>query len=164
MGSLLNPMKYAISIILISLIFLTACSDETEDRTIGTDMIDIPASANGKGDKGLQAQIEFEETEFDTGKITQGERFTFRYKFKNTGKGPLIFSSVEGSCGCTVLRNYPKGQIMPGEGGEIVVEFDSDNKWGVQNVPINVVTNTVPSMTQLLIKTDIVVPDPMKNK
>jgi len=163
-GSLHNPMKNKLIIILLGLSFLTACAEENLDRTIGTDMIDIPASANGQGDKGLEAQIEFEETEYYTGKITQGEIFTFRYKFKNTGNGPLIISSVEGSCGCTVLRNYPKGKILPGEEGEIVVEFDSDNKWGKQNVPINVVTNTVPSVTQLLIKTEIIVPESMKTK
>jgi hypothetical protein len=51
---------------------------------------------------------------------------------------------------------------MPGEGGIIEVEFDSDNKWGEQVVTISVVANTIPSMNQLIIRTNIVVPDNMK--
>ncbi len=145
-----------------SLLFV-ACDNEPESREVGTDVIDIPSSMDGENN-GKSAHIEFEQTEFDTGKITQGEQRTFTYRFTNVGDGPLIISSVDASCGCTVMKNYPKGKIMPGEGGEIVASFDSDNKWGEQVVTINVATNTVPSLTQLLIKTDIVVPDQMKTK
>lgn len=149
--------------ILIVAALLASCSGEPESREVGTDMVDIPASLDGETSS-KRAKIEFEKSEFDTGKISQGDVFTFTYPFKNVGDAPLIISSVTGSCGCTVMRNYPKGKIMPGEGGEIVVEFDSDNKWGEQTIPINVATNSMPSLTQLVIKTEIIVPDPMKTK
>src|SRR5690606_32481844 len=106
--------------------------------------------------------ISFEETEFNSGKITQGEVLNYIYKFENTGDAPLVISSVSGSCGCTIPRSYPTGKIMPGEGGEINVEFNSDNKWGEQTITISVATNAIPAATMLYIKSNIVVPDNMK--
>jgi hypothetical protein len=106
--------------------------------------------------------ISFSEKTIEAGKITQGEVLTHRFEFTNTGKAPLLISNVDGSCGCTIPRNYPKGKVMPGESGEIEVEFNSDGKAGFQNVSIIVSANTIPAATQLLIKTDVVVPDNMK--
>ena len=86
-----------------------------------------------------------------------------QFEFTNTGDEPLIIASVTGSCGCTIPRNYPRDKIFPGEGGKIDVIFDSDNKWGKQDIVIAIAANTVPSRTELLIKTDIAAPDHMKN-
>ena len=140
---------------------LEACQTKPTDRSIGTDVIDNPATLNGKK-TGKMPVIEFEETEFNSGKITQGEVLNYIYKFKNTGDAPLVISSVTGSCGCTIPRSYPTGKIMPGEGGEIDVEFNSDNKWGEQTITISVSTNAMPAATMLYIKSNIVVPDNMK--
>lgn len=150
------------SILFLSItLMLNACNNTADDRTVGTDNIESPATLNGDSDDALP-RIKFDQTEFNTGKITQGEVKNFKYNFKNTGKAPLVISEVNASCGCTVARNYPKGKIMPGEGGTIEVEFDSDNKWGKQTVAIDVATNAIPAFTQLLIRTEIVVPDNMK--
>ncbi len=143
-------------------IVLVGCGSSNSDRSVGTDVIDNPATLKGKSTKGTP-EITFDETEFNSGKITQGEVLNYVYKFENTGDAPLVISSVNGSCGCTVPRSYPKGKIMPGEGGEIEVEFNSDNKWGEQTVTISVATNAVPSAKMLYIKTNIVVPDNMKS-
>ena len=138
----------------------SSCNMET-DRTVSSDVLNNPATLKGPKINKMP-EITFEETEFETGKISQGEVVNFVYKFKNTGNAPLILSEVSASCGCTVAKNYPKGKILPGEGGEIAVEFNSDNKWGDLNVSIIVAANTIPAYTQLLIRTNIVVPDNMK--
>jgi hypothetical protein len=143
-------------------IAVIACNDKADTGNVGTDIIDNPITADGEADTTRLPKIEFEQTEFSTGKIAQGEIINFVYKFKNTGESPLVISNVFGSCGCTIPRTYPRGRILPGEGGEIEVEFNSSNKWGEQLVSITVVTNTLPSVTQLKILTDIVVPDNMK--
>ena len=148
--------------ILFGAVAIVACNNSAEDRTVSTDVINIPASADGEMDMDELPKIVFEETEFNTGKITQGEIVNYNYSFTNDGNAPLVISSVTGSCGCTIPKNYPKEKIMPGEGGVIEVEFDSDNKWGEQVVTISVVTNSSPALTQLLIRTNIVVPDNMK--
>ncbi len=153
--------KIRITALLLVALALASCDSSSEDRTIGTDSIESPASLRDQKDQKLP-RIEFDQTEFSTGKITQGEVRTFEYNFVNSGNAPLIISEVSGSCGCMIPKNYPKGKIMPGEGGTIEVEFDSDDKWGTQTVTINVTTNAIPAFTQLIIRTEIVVPDNMK--
>lgn len=157
----LSIKKYGL-IAFLAIGMLAGCNTDSTDRSVSTDTLDNPATLKGKKiDK--MPEITFEETEFETGEISQGEVVNYVYKFKNTGNAPLVLSSVTASCGCTVAKNYPKGKILPGEGGEIAVEFDSDNKWGDLDVSITVGTNTIPAVTQLLIRTKIVVPDNMKN-
>jgi hypothetical protein len=149
-------------LIAVFIIGLFASCAEGENREIGTEVIDIPVNEDGSFDEDEIAVISFSEKTIEAGKITQGEVLTHRFEFTNTGKAPLLISNVDGSCGCTIPRNYPKGKVMPGESGEIEVEFNSDGKAGFQNVSIIVSANTIPAATQLLIKTDVVVPDNMK--
>jgi len=151
-----------IFLFLILTLSVTACNNDSDDRKVDTDVINIPMSADDEMDESELPKIVFDETTVNTGKITQGEVLNFTFPFSNEGNSPLVISSVKGSCGCTIPRSYPRGKIMPGEGGEIEVEFDSDNKWGEQTVTVSVVTNSSPALTQLIIRTNIIVPDNMK--
>lgn len=45
-----------------------------------------------------------------------------KIKFSNTGEDPLIINDVQGCCG-TKVNEWPKKPVMPGEKGEIEVEF-----------------------------------------
>jgi len=73
------------------------------------------------------SSIRFEEETFDWGKVTDGDRVTHVFKFKNTGSEPLIISNAKGSCEC-VAAEWPKDAIGPGKSGEIKVVFNSDGK------------------------------------
>jgi hypothetical protein len=147
--------------LLAMILLATACNSEPENRNeIGTDMVDNPATLRDAGERAMP-ELTFEDTLFKTGRITQGEVLNYTYSFTNTGTAPLLITTVTASCGCTVPRSYPQGKIMPGESGDIDVEFDSDNKSGEQTVEINVSANTIPALTRLRIVTDIVVPDNM---
>lgn len=55
----------------------------------------------------------------DFGKIAVNSPVTHEFTFTNTGDVPLVISSVQASCGCTVA-NYTKDPIP--EGGEGVVK------------------------------------------
>ncbi|MFZ7115477.1 MAG: DUF1573 domain-containing protein [Bacteroidota bacterium] len=70
------------------------------------------------------AEIAFESEVHDYGTIKQGADGTCEFKFKNTGKEPLIISNAKGSCGCTV-PTYPKEPIMKGQTGIIKVHYDT---------------------------------------
>lgn len=104
---------------------------------------------------GPATTIKFEETTFDFGEITDGEKVTHIYKFTNTGEHPYIISNAKGSCGCTVPE-WPRTPIAPGETGEIKVTFNSRNKGregGVnQSKRVTLTGNTDPSNTYLTIK------------
>ena len=69
-------------------------------------------------------EITFESETHDYGTIKQGADGGCEFKFKNTGKDPLIVSGAKGNCGCTV-PNYPKEPIMKNQTGVIKVHYDT---------------------------------------
>jgi hypothetical protein len=66
----------------------------------------------------------YENEVLDYGTIEYDADGTREFKFKNTGKEPLIIYSATGSCGCTV-PTAPKEPIKPGETGSIKVHYDT---------------------------------------
>jgi len=153
-------MRYAFYLIVGWCFF--SCGNQTGSTSHGTEVIDIPIDENGEINEDEIAKMSFEETILEIGKISQGEVITHDFEFVNTGKAPLLIASVDGSCGCTIPRNWPTGKVLPGEGGVIEVEFDSDGLTGKQLVSVIISANTFPAATQLIINTEIVVPDNMK--
>jgi hypothetical protein len=83
----------------------------------------------------------FDVTEMDFGTIKQGDIVTREYKFKNTGKEPLIINEAHGSCGCTV-PDYPKEPIKPNGTGVIKVTFNSAGKMGQQDKTVTLTYDT----------------------
>ncbi len=83
----------------------------------------------------------FEVLEYNFGTIKQGDIVTREYKFKNTGKEPLIINEAHGSCGCTV-PDYPKEPIKPNGSGVIKVTFNSAGKMGAQDKTVTLTYDT----------------------
>lgn len=94
------------------------------------------------------AVMSFENGNYNFGKITQGEKVSYSYKFKNVGKSPLIILNATATCGCTVPE-VPKEPIKPGAEGEIKVVFDSNGKSGMQDKVITVTSNAQPHIASL---------------
>lgn len=87
----------------------------------------------------LGPKISFEQDFVDFGEVEfsgNGERI---WKFKNTGKEPLMITNAKGSCGCTVPE-YPKEAIMPGKEGIIKIKYDTKRP-GPINKTVTVTTN-----------------------
>ncbi len=147
----------------VLLVLLASCgNDKKETDGISTNDVNNTASADGS-DKSNLPDIKFEEEEHDFGRITQGEKVSFAFKFTNTGKSNLIITSAAGSCGCTVPE-WPKEPILPGKEGKINVVFSSEGKSGIQEKSINIVTNCEPSTRVVKIKTEIIVPETLKEE
>lgn len=104
---------------------------------------------------GPTTEMTFEETEFDFGTINEGEQVTHTYKFKNTGKEPLVISNAQGSCGCTVPQ-WSKEPVAPGASGSVTVEFNSKNKNGKRNQKVTLTANTDPPQTFLYLTGEVV--------
>jgi len=118
------------------------------------DFIRMPVSADGEVDTENVAKMEFEETNYDFGTVKKGTKVNHTYKFKNTGKVPLVISDARSTCGCTV-PTYPKRPIEPGKTGKIKVVFDTTNFSDRQGKPVTITANTYPNKTQLMIKGNI---------
>jgi hypothetical protein len=98
--------------------------------------------------------IVFEREIFDFGKIAQGEKVNHEFKFKNTGKTPLIISNATATCGCTVPE-FPKEPVLPGKEGVIKVTFNSEGKEGMQDKVITVNSNANPATTSVHLVGDV---------
>ncbi|MBK8500258.1 MAG: DUF1573 domain-containing protein [Flavobacteriales bacterium] len=146
----------------MALLLLAGCqlTDHSERDEVTTDDIAFPNSGHQDVDLDEMPVIAFEATEHDMGKIIQGARVEHRFAFTNTGRTPLVLSDVRSVCGCTVAKDWPKDPIAPGDGGGIVVTFDSEGRTGVQHKPITVVANTNPPSTVLTLTGEVVGPRP----
>lgn len=99
--------------------------------------------------------ITFEQPDFNFGEVAVGSVVEHTFKFTNTGTGPLIIHDVKPSCGCTALKNWPKGVIEPGQGGEIPIEFTPSHS-GTANKTVSVITNCTPAVIQLQISGEVI--------
>lgn len=139
---------------LLILVVVSACNNKPGN--LSTDVVKNPNTASGEVKDNLPV-IEFEKEIHDFGKVIQGEKVSFGFKFKNTGKSDLIIAQVNTSCGCTVPK-FPKEPIKPGEEKAIKVSFDSKGRKGIQNKTVTVVSNCQPSSTVVRIKAMVIAP------
>lgn len=95
------------------------------------------------------------DTAHDFGTIEEGKVVKFDFRFRNTGKKPLIISQAGSTCGCTVPK-FPKKPVAPGETGYIHVVFDSKGKIGKQLKPVFITANTMPRQITLSIACNVV--------
>jgi hypothetical protein len=89
--------------------------------------------------EGTKPHIQFENTKHNFGTILQNGDGNWEFKFKNTGKEPLIIQNVRSSCGCTIAQR-PSKPILPGESASIKVRYDT-RRLGVFHKTITVSSN-----------------------
>ena len=71
-----------------------------------------------------KAEFKFNEEVHDFGKIPQGKPATTEFVFTNIGIEPLILTSVQPTCGCTVA-DYTKAPVKNGEKGVIKITYNA---------------------------------------
>lgn len=148
------------SMMLGSALCFNACKQDEKKSEVSTDIINVPGTASKTVsiEAGAAPVIMFNEEKHDFGTITQGEKVSYSFVFKNTGGSDLVISSAQGSCGCTV-PSYPKEPVKPGAEGKIDVAFNSEGKSGLTEKTVTLVTNCNPSTKILTISSKIIVPE-----
>lgn len=99
------------------------------------------------------ADMTFESEVIDYGKIEHNANGLREFKFKNTGKEPLIISNAVGSCGCTTPE-WPKEPIKPGQSGIIKVKYDT-NRPGQFEKTVTITSNAKTPTKTLKIKGNV---------
>lgn len=130
-----------ILILAIATLSFAACRNANTATTEASDATTAVASADAP-------VIVFERDIFDFGKIKQGEKVQHEFKFKNTGKSPLVISNATATCGCTVPEP-PKEPIKPGAEASIKVIFSSEGKMGMQDKVVTITSNANPTTTSV---------------
>ncbi|MFN3916745.1 MAG: DUF1573 domain-containing protein [Flavobacteriales bacterium] len=140
-------MKKLLLLLLVAPIIFAGCNSSDSVLDVSADLID-PENP---------PVMEFEETTFNFGDIAEGQTIQHAFKFKNTGKSPLLLNSVKPSCGCTVMKDWPKNPIKSGESAQINIEFTA-NASGQTRKTITILANTRPSTLKLYLEGNVVGP------
>ena len=148
-------MKHIVPILLLALSLMTSCGSNDNGK-LPTELVNNPKSAEQPS--GKEPVITFDKTEHEFGRILQGEVVTYSFHFTNTGNVPLLITSVNTSCGCTV-GEFPREPIKPGQDGFIKATYDSQGHHGFQSRALTVNANTNPSATVLRFKAEVMTPD-----
>jgi hypothetical protein len=93
-------------------------------------------------------------TTYDFGKIKVNKPVTHEFRFTNSGDAPLVISSVQASCGCTVT-DYSKDPISPGSEGYVKATYNAA-KLGVFSKTVTVNANAAETAVVLTIKGECV--------
>lgn len=145
-------MKKITSIVMLSLMFI-AISGNTQAQK-ATSAAPAPAATTTAPKPNPKAPvIKFEKLVHDYGTIQYDADGNCEFKFKNTGKEPLILSNVVSSCGCTV-PSWPKEPILPGKSSSIKVHYDT-KRVGTISKTITVMSNATEDRIILSIKGNI---------
>ena len=146
---------YQIVVFAFVVMFL-ACSNKNSDE-INSNIVNIPVTAEGKDEKARMPKLEFERTHHDFGKLMQGEKVSYTYKFKNTGNAALVISAVLSGCDCTVAQ-FTRTPIAPGESGTIGINLNTETKKGLVHNAVTVQANTYPADTRLSFSANVELP------
>lgn len=140
--------------IALGFLFLVGCTGKkANDQTVTPDDVHNPVSVNSDGKDALPV-IEFDTPKYDFGEAHDGEKISYSYHFRNTGKGNLVIRHCQASCGCTVPE-WPKDPIQPGGEGFITVTFDTKGKVGMQHKTVTIIANTIPNTTTISITGEV---------
>ena len=84
--------------------------------------------------------LQFTQTEYDLGSVSDLEAILQIVKFQNVGNEPLIIERVKASCGCTT-GELDKKVYEPMEYGELRVTFDPSGREGQERKGIKIFSN-----------------------
>ncbi len=150
-----------LAILLLAIAILTSCgNNKSNEGDVTVHDIHNPASADASRSAKISKDMPvmtFEKMTHDFGKVMQGEKLSYSFKFTNTGKSNLIIEETNSSCGCTT-STPPKAPIRPGESGEIKVSFNSANKEGPVTNSVVISANTYPVNTLLKVTANVIKP------
>jgi hypothetical protein len=89
------------------------------------------------------------ETQHDFGKVNEGDKVDYTFKFVNKGSSNLIISDIKTSCGCTAAL-LSADNLEPGQEGTIKVELDTKNRSGKMSRTVTIKSNDPKESTKIL--------------
>ncbi len=141
-------MKKCFFFLMVSVAFLS-CDVRRKDK--------IADDAFTQNEQALKdsTSVEIIDASYNFGKVVDGDKVEYNYRFKNTGNKPLVIIKASASCGCTVPQK-PEKPILPGEVGFIKVVFDSKGRIGETHKSITVTSNAKPEFPELKLEGEVI--------
>ncbi|MCP4309993.1 MAG: DUF1573 domain-containing protein [Bacteroidetes bacterium] len=132
------------------MLFLLSCTGQN-----GRSVTDSSADKEFREDASKQADILFDSLAYDFGTIIEGEKVVCYFDYENSGKGDLVISSVEATCGCTT-PDWNREPLKPGEHEQMKVVFNSSGRSGSQRKSVTVSSNAATPIIKLSIKANVI--------
>ena len=129
-----------------------AINDDTNNNK---NILSVSATIEEDFSKYTDEQLEnapkmvFNESSFNFGTITEGEKVSYSFAFRNDGKQDLVIRKISTTCGCTVV-DKKADVIKPGESSSIDITFNSAGKSNRQNKSITIICNDPKNSQQIL--------------
>lgn len=139
----------------------TSCKNENKAAS-KIDEKNVAAAAERDAKAADFPIIEFDKKEHDFGEITSGTNVETVFKYKNTGKAPLVITNIKSSCGCTIPKDWSREPLAPGAEGKFSVKFNGKGTNKISKT-ITVTANTEKGSETVKIMA-FVKPDPKKAK
>jgi hypothetical protein len=138
-------MRTLLTILSVIVVLVSGCSNSSQKSKDNTA---VQNQDTGK------AVLVFREYEHTFGKVTEGEKVGYVFKFENKGTADLVIQAAITSCGCTVPK-YDSRPIHPGEEGKLEVVFDTSGRNGMQTKTITIRSNASVPVVVLKITADV---------
>ncbi len=106
---------------------------------------------SGSQPMNTQPEITFDTLVHDFGRVQQGEKVGWYFRFRNTGGSDLIITHASASCGCTVAE-YNRDPVPAGGEGTVKVLFDSSGRNGKQVKTVTIESNAKNLLSELTLK------------
>jgi len=135
----MKKLSFAIALLLMATLVSAQTEDNAGKQKKSKTTVEQPVE---------KVQIEFESLVMDFGdiqKTTSAKPVETVFRFKNAGKIPVQLTNVRATCGCTVPDEWTKGVLLPGEKGEIKVQYNNTHIAGPFSKSITVSAGTPPS-------------------
>lgn len=102
-----------------------------------------------------QGQLKFNKSVHDFGEVAQKGTIYYTFEVTNVGTAPVVISNAQATCGCTTPE-WSKQPIMPGAKSTIKVGYDAENRPGVIDKNITVISNAENGTEVLKIKGKVI--------
>ncbi len=124
---------------------LVACNGNGDSKTTGDAPLTDSLKQEALKDSSNFTTVNWVDSTFkDLGDVKLGQIVEIPFLIKNTGDKPLIISSVQPGCGCTVAEK-PEKPVLPGKEEKIVAKFNSEGQSeGTHTKTVIVTANTKP--------------------
>lgn len=143
--------KIVLLVAAVATMALTSCNEKATAKIDDANLAAVAQTEQTIGDFPIMS---FEESVYDFGTVEEGTEVVKEFKFKNTGKAPLIVVNAKGSCGCTV-PTWSKEPLAPGETGTMLVKFNTSGKPNAQTKTVTIKANTEKGTESLTIKGNV---------
>ena len=101
-----------------------------------TGVVVLPGQHSGEN----AAVIFFPETQHDFGKVNEGDKVDYTFRFINKGGSVLEIKDIKTSCGCTAAL-VSNDSLPPGQEGTIKVELNTENRVGKMSRTVTIKSN-----------------------